>query len=222
MTRTHLRAATAVLLTAAVVLGSAGCSGSDSSDSDEAGGAPTPSATSATTEQSTDQTGTTPGPAPLALTSGGPSGSICLLPSAARDLAWFDVTWKAGADLDALRFRLTDPVGVRQRVGDTINVPPVNFGGSIAYGGSASWPERAKALDTRTTSWAEHAPMWTWSPAEGETGLVVLHLVLDEKALHSKQGASFSGIRATYRTADGAAGSVAVPAQATFRARARC
>lgn len=209
MTRTQVRAVAAGLLTTAVVLGAAACSGSDSDARDAA---PTPSTA----------TETPTGPAPLTLTSGGPSGSSCLLPYAPRDLAWFDVTWKAGTDLDSLRFRLTDPVGVREHPSGTINVPPVNYGGRIDYGGSAFWPERAKALDTRTTSWAQRGPMWTWSPAAGETGLAVLHIVLDEKALHSVQGASFSGVRATYRTADGESGSVAVRARSTFRARPTC
>ena len=216
MTRTHLRAGTAALLTAAAVLGTAGCSGDDA-DPGQAEGALSTAATATATATPTDA-----GEPPLALTSGGPSGSMCLTPAAARDLAWFDVTWKAGTDLDSLSFRLTDPVGVRQRVAGTINVPPVNYGGRIDYGGSAFWPERAKALDTRTTSWVQHAPMWTWSPSAGETGLAVLHVVLDEQALHSRAGASFSGVRARYRTVDGETGSVAVRSRATFRSRAGC
>ena len=216
MARTGLRACTASLLATTLALGAAACSGSDSDDS---GAAPTPSVTPTPTKRAT---GSPTGAAPVALTSGGPSGSSCLTRIAPRDLAWFDVTWKARTDLDSLRFRLTDPVGVGQRLAGTINVPPVNYGGRIAYGGEAFWPARAKALDTGMTSWVQHAPMWTWSPAQGETGLAVLHIVLDEKALHSRRGASFSGVRATYRTVDGETGSVAVRDRSVYRARPSC
>lgn len=145
----------------------------------------------------------------------------CLEPGAATDLAWFDVTWEATAELESVSFRLTHPVGVLQ-VGGGITVPPVNFGGRIDDGGSASWAGRAAALDNRQLSWSRRGAASAWSPTTGETGLLALHLRLDERALASRAGASFTGVAATYTTRDGATGVATVDVHDTFRSRAHC
>jgi hypothetical protein len=139
--------------------------------------------------------------------------------SAARDLAYFDVSWKSDADLESLTLRLTNPVGVKQVVADTLNVPPRNFGGRIDLGGSAAWKDRAKVLDDPALMWPRADDLWAWSPAEGESGLGVLHIRVDDRAIGTPEGASFDGVTATYRTVSGDAGSVSLRTPNTFRAQ---
>ena len=204
MERIRLRTAATVVAALTVLVGG-GCTADESSDTrgDGVDDGAVPAATGSPTASAA--------PDPVVLTGGGGSGGSCLTPRAARDLAFFDIGWKTSVALDSLRFRLVDPVGIHQRTGDTLDVPPVNFGGRIDYSGFSSWSTRAEALDTRSTSWAQHDAMWAVSPIAGESGLTVLHLQLDERALRSKKGASFSGVRATYRTRAGETGSVVVP-----------
>lgn len=158
---------------------------------------------------------------PLVLSIGGPPGSTCFTPSAARDLAWFDVTWKANTDLDSFSFELIDPVGVKQ-VGDGMIVPPVNFGGRIDFGGASSWDKRAEVLDDKFLFWSQRAPVWEWVPIEGQSGLLVLHLRLDEAVLEQPGGGGFDGVVATYRTEDGTTGTVRAEAPNAYQLRNRC
>jgi hypothetical protein len=158
---------------------------------------------------------------PLELLGGGTSHT-CLEPIAARDLAYFNIEWKANTDLDSIRFKLTNPDGVEQVARDTINVPPMNFGGRIDYGGFAVWDDRAKALDYKFLSWSQADDMLFKFAGPDETGLVVLHLKLDEKALDSPAGATFDGVTARYHTADGETGTVSIDDRNKFRAQGRC
>ena len=64
--------------------------------------------------------------------------------------------------------------------------------------------------------------MWAASPIAGESGLAVLHLQLDQRALRSKQCASFTGVRATYRTRAGETGTVVARDVNRFRASTDC
>lgn len=131
------------------------------------------------------------------------TGISCLDERAPIDLAWFDATWQAHAELEAFSFSLTNPVGVEQ-VGTPVNVPATNYGGRIDIGGSASWSGRAKVLrSTPHVSWPQRGDTAFWSPLEDQTGLLVFHLRLDPEALASPEGVSFDGVTATYRDADG-------------------
>lgn len=188
-----------------------GCAGGD----EPAPASPRPSAA-----QPTPADAQAPAVAPLILHGDGASSS-CLDADASTDLAYFDVSWKATTDLDSVRFTLIDPIGVRQ-VGAGLNVPPVNFGGRIDYGGSVPWDEHAEVLDNRWVSWPQHRSVWTWTPIEGETGLLVLHLRVDRSALNTDEGASFGGVTAYYRTSDGSKGSVSVHVPNELRRRGHC
>lgn len=206
--------ASVVAVVVAVLTSVTGCAGGDE---------PAPAGTRASTTQSATPTSVdaqATGVAPLILHGDG-SGSSCLAADASTDLAYFDVSWEATTELDSVRFTLTDPIGVRQ-VGSGLTVPPVNFGGRIDYGGSVPWADHAKVLDNRWVSWPQHRSVWTWSPIEGETGLLVLHLRVDRSALDTPQGASFDGVTASYRTSDGSKGSVSVHAPNELRRRGHC
>lgn len=131
------------------------------------------------------------------------TGISCLNASAPIDLAWFDATWKAHADLGSFSFALTNPVGVKQ-VGSPVNAPAVNFGGRIDFGGSAAWSRRAKPLlETPLVSWPQRGDTAFWSPMQDQSGLLVFHIRLDPEALASPEGASFDGVTATYSDLDG-------------------
>lgn len=103
----------------------------------------------------------------------------CMEPDASRNLAFFDVTWKANTDLNSIDFGLVNPVGVKQVAADTLNVPPKNFGGRIDYSGSASWKSRMRALNDEILMVSRAGDMWSESPIDGETGLAVMHIKFD-------------------------------------------
>ena len=215
MSRSTLPARAGVVTVILAVLATVtGCAGDDE---------PTPAGLQASTTRPA-----TPTPADAQATAVAPlilhgdgAGSSCLAADASTDLAYFDISWEATTDLDSVRFTLTDPSGVRQ-VGGGLTVPPVNFGGRIDYGGSVPWDEHAKVLDNRWVSWPQHRSVWTWSPVEGETGLLVLHLRVDRSALDTPRGASFDGVTAHYRTSDGNKGSASVHAPNELRRRGHC
>lgn len=158
---------------------------------------------------------------PLVLNMDEAPGSVCFSPAVPRDLAWFDVTWKANTDLDEFSFELIDPVGVKQ-VGGGLIVPPINFGGRIDFGGASSWDQRAKVLDDKVLFWSQRDAVWSWVPIEGQSGLLVLHLRLDDKVLEQPGGGGFDGVEATYRTADGETGTVRAEVRNAYRIGKRC
>ncbi|GAA4378054.1 hypothetical protein [Nocardioides caricicola] len=202
----NMRTAVAALTIAVL----AGCSSDDGGSS--APPAPTPTA-SVQRVDSPSQPPAEPAPLDLHLDTG---GTICFDRAATPDLAWFDVTWKANTDLDSFRFKLVNPVGVT-KVGGDINVPPMNFGGQIPFGGAATWADRAKVLDDKFLFWSQRGPVAFWSPAEDETGLLVMHLRFDQV-----DDASFDGVTATYRTADGEVGRVTARGPEIYQVRDRC
>lgn len=158
---------------------------------------------------------------PLVLNIDAGAGRTCFTPQTPRDMAWFDVTWKANEDLESFSFKLIDPVGVKLAGGGVI-VPPVNFGGRIDFGGTASWESRATVLDSRMVSWTQRSPIWSWTPIEGQTGLLVLHLRLDDAILDQPGGGGFDGVTARYRTDDGETGTVTADARNAYQYRKRC
>lgn len=176
-----------------------------SEGSEPSADAPAPATTTVTV---TETASAEPDPLEVTLDSG---GSICYSSGSVPDIAWFDVTWKANVPLDSLRFELIDPVNVRQ-VGPAVTVPPTNFGGRIDFGGATAWDDRAEVLDDKFVSWVQRGPLWTWSPIDGESGLLVLHLRM-------KGTGGFGGVTAEYRTGEGETGSVTAPATYTFRPR---
>lgn len=190
-----------------VVLAVTGCTSTDQPTAD-AGGPTASRSRPAGGQESTQQR-------PLVLH--GDGGGTCHQASVAN-LAFFDISWEATTDLDSLKFRLTNAHGVRQ-LDNSLNVPPVNFGGRIDYSGASAWDQRVQVLNNRFLLWPQHGPLWTWSPIKGETGLPVLHLRVDQRRANSDEGAGFDGVTALYRTADGARGSTAIDDPNIFRRR---
>lgn len=143
---------------------------------------------------------------PLALSTG-TGTSVACSPSGRplADLAWFDVTWKATQSLDSFSFSIVDPRGVQQ-IGGGRTVPPVNVGGSIAYGGSSTWRDRAKGFDSPQTQGSKAEGVALHRPATGETGLLALHLRIDPEVAASPKGATFAAVKATYALPDGTSG----------------
>lgn len=129
---------------------------------------------------------------------------------AITDLAWFNVTWKAKADLDEVTFRLTETTGVRV-IGAPRSVPPRNFGGRIAYGGTSTWPPSAKSgvLDTQVV-WSAREDADFLSAGKGQTGLLAFHLRFDDATLAGEQRAELGKVEAEYVTASGETGTAAV------------
>jgi hypothetical protein len=206
----------ATLLAVLAVLVVTGCSGSDGPDATP----PTVTVTAQPSESASAASMVAADP-PLELIGGGTSRT-CFGPLTARDLAYWNETWKANTDINSIKFRLVNPIGVHQLVGDTINVPPVNFGGRIDYSGFAAWDDRAEVLDDKVLVWDAADQMAFETPIEDESGLAVLHLRFDEHALASPAGATFDGVTARYRTADGETGTVSIDDQSIFRAKDRC
>ncbi len=132
------------------------------------------------------------------------------------DLAWFDVTWRANTDLDAVEFDLVDAEGMVD-VGTPVNIPPVDCGGRIDYAGDSSWAGRKRSCDTRATDVHRVEDIAILSPLEGQTGLVSFHLRFDPDVLDSKAGASVKGVNATYTMPDGTVPSTTVDVPSTWR-----
>lgn len=196
----------ALVLAAAV----AGCSSESELESwRDAGGGSTTSPSASESEPAAGSEAAT-GEEPLELTTSTVENETCVT-GPERDYAWFEVSWKALADLEEFSFEIVEPVGVRQ-VGPGIVVPPVNYGGRIDYSGSTTWSGRADIGQSREVSWIERSPVPDWVPVEGQTGLVVLHLRFDGSP------ASIDGVRATWTTGDGTTGEtvVDVPERWTF------
>ena len=209
------------VLTALLALGAcSGSSGADEPDAAPRSAAPTsepPASESAAGEPAAGETVAKPA---LALITGSVKSRSCFTREVPRDLAWFDVQWKAREDLDEFSFDLVGADGVSTK-GSGFVVPPVNFGGRIHLSGSATWEGWRKAVDSRLVTVFEADPVVFWSPAKGQTGLLVLHLVFDQEALRTG-GASFDGIKATYTTADGETGEVTVDTRQRFAAGDAC
>lgn len=158
---------------------------------------------------------------PLEL-SGGGTTEVCAGKAFPRDLAFLDVTWEAGTDLEFFELRVDAPQGLRQVVADTRTIPPRNFGGRISVSGLTAWADRDRTLRSSQLALAGGTRLSEESPIQGATGLAVLRIKLDEDALDSARGASFTGISATYRTVDGETGTVTEPSEVVFRAKGRC
>lgn len=151
-----------------------------------------------------------PDAAPLELTSDTVRDTACLGDPALPDLAWFAAQWRADVDLEELAFELVGGRGVEQ-VGAAETVPPVNYGGAIAFDGTATWAGRRELLaSVRTLRGEDVQPADEISPAAGQTGLVVLRLRFDREVLGSAEGGRIEGVRATYTTLDGVEGEVEV------------
>lgn len=218
----------ALVPAAVLLLATTACSSTDDSSAEPAD--PTTEATSgtggsATPEESGSPSSTTEAAAtadaPVELTGGGTS-EVCAGKIFPRDLAFFDVSWRAGTDLQLLEIRVDAPEGLKQVVADTRTIPPQNFGGRISVGGVTAWADRERTLRSPQLNLAGDARLSEETPIEGATGLAVLRLKLDEEALRSARGASFTGISATYVTVDGETGTVTAPSEAVFRAKGRC
>ncbi len=154
---------------------------------------------------------------PLVLSSSTVNADSCLLdPGDPVDQSWYEVTWKAHADLESFSFELVDPVGVRQ-VGQAVSVPPVNFGGRIDYSGASTWQDRAEGYDSVFTDARAAERVDFLSPLEGQTGLVAFHLRFDPDVVASRQGASVAGVKARYRLQDGTGGEAVVDVPSRWR-----
>lgn len=155
-------------------------------------------------------------PAPLEL-SMDTTGTVCFDRTATPDLAWFDLTWKANTDLDSFHFKLVDAVGVK-KVGSDLTVPPMNFGGRIDFGGASTWAGHAKALDNKFLFWSQRDQVVFTAPMKDQTGLLVMHLRFDP----ATDPASFDGVTARYRTADGDIGTVTAKGRNLYQVREHC
>lgn len=212
-----------VALLSATACSSADSSGDASADSSTGPAEPT---TAVPTGEESATSSSTPEPAgtaaaPLEL-SGGGTTEVCAGKRFPRDLAFFDVSWEAGTDLEFFEIRVDAPEGLRQVVADTLTIPPRNFGGRIAVSGMTAWAERERTLRSPQLALAGGTRLSEESPIEGATGLAVLRLKIDEDALDSASGASFGSVSATYRTVDGETGTVSEPSEVVFRAKGRC
>ncbi len=128
------------------------------------------------------------------------------------DLAWFDVTYEASRDVSSIDFTVVGADGLAQ-VGPTINLPPVNFGGTIAFGGELAWPPGDLVRDARQISWTARSRASSLSLAQGQTGLLMFHLRLDRSVLDGDRTARLGGIRATWREPDGTKGVSELPVE---------
>lgn len=208
------------------LLSATACSSADSSgdaSADSSTGPAEPTAAVPTGEESATPSSTPAGTvaAPLEL-SGGGTTEVCAGKRFPRDLAFFEVSWEAGTDLEFFEIRVDAPEGLRQVVADTLTIPPRKPGGRIAVSGMTAWAERERTLRSPQLALAGGTRLSEESPIEGATGLAVLRLKIDEDALDSASGASFGSVSATYRTVDGETGTVSEPSEVVFRAKGRC
>ncbi|MBZ5741370.1 hypothetical protein [Nocardioides mangrovi] len=206
----------AVLAAACGVLALAGCS-SDPDEPESTGASPS----SATSEASPSTSAVAEAEPALELTTGTIREHDCVEPAdRILDLAWFDVMWRAHEDLDSFHFRLVDSDGAKA-IGPGFTVPPVNFGGRIDYSGALRWDGWRRGINDRMLSTIQMGSVVFWSPIEDETGLLVLHLRFDPRALRA-DGVHIGGVEATYRTADGETGTASVDTDLRWVERDRC
>ena len=150
----------------------------------------------------------------LELTASTVSSKGCAERPRIHDWAWMDVQWRANQDLESFSFSLVDPVGV-ELVGDPITVPPVNFGGRIDESGDLDWSNRATFGDSRLIQWGSRDTTTFWTPIEGQTGILVMHLRVTGRG-------TFSGVQADYTTAAGETGAVTVDTSYDLRHAQDC
>lgn len=201
-----LTAAVCAVLTASLT---GGCSSGDATPAATA--TPTPSATADV-------------PPALELETDVVSGSACfagLRKPGRSELAWLDFTWRADADLESFEPRLIGARGVRL-VGDSWTVPPVNFGGRIAVGGQATWHGWKKAVSGPQVVVDQGGPTWSWSPIEGETGLLVLHVRVDPDVLDTPQGGGVDAVALDYVTGTGEKGTAELDINDTWYGERSC
>lgn len=204
MNRAILGALLAALITATL----SACS----SDDDDGGGSTAPTET-VTVEAEAD---------PLVLRTDNIRTTHCWDDEPPGELAWYDVQWRAGVDLEEFSFSLTGAEGVRL-VGAPKTVPPVNFGGRIDYSGTSTWePHKRLIRRANAVNGFNLDSVDFWSPLAGETGLLVMHLRFDPDALASAAGARLGGVSAAYTTADGETGEASVDTRNVFRTGKRC
>ncbi|WP_261820346.1 hypothetical protein [Nocardioides sp. OK12] len=134
------------------------------------------------------------------------------------DLAWLDVTYEVLRDVEHLDFSLVDSDGVRS-IGPAIDLPPTNFGGTIAFGGEYAWPDRAELREQRQVSWAGRNRVDFYSATEGRTGLLMFHLRFDDDVLAGERAAEIGTVRATWSGEDEPEGQVEVPVEQTISFR---
>jgi len=192
------------------------CSTGSSGERDDPAGAPPASSTPGAAPAGHPAAGTEDDV--LTLAAAGAAGTTCFT-GPVPDLAWFEVQWKAHADLDSFAFELVDPHGVRS-VGPGWIVPPVNYGGRIDYGGSTRWEGWRRAIDDRVLTPSQLDSARSWVPSADQSGLLVLHLRFDPRVT-ARSAASFTGVRATWTAADGSVGESTVAARARFRGDCR-
>jgi len=103
-------------------------------------------------------------------------GDICLTTKGSRSVAVLDTAVKANTDLDITDVTLEKSTKVSLVTKDSVNLPPMNQGGTIAYGAIVDWP-LTKETASNNVRWAARDELVGRTYAAGETGLPALHLV---------------------------------------------
>ncbi|QWC85142.1 hypothetical protein KLP28_16740 [Nocardioidaceae bacterium] len=108
------------------------------------------------------------------------------------DLGVMDFYLDAAVDIESLRMELIDPRGVRL-VGRPVLVPAVNRGGSIPYGGTVDWDDRAEVLgEQKFIEWSARQSTRFASISGGDSYLVLMRL------RPTADRVSFDGLRVDY------------------------
>lgn len=134
-----------------------------------------------------------------------------------KDVAWFEVTWRANEDLEAFEFDL-DTEGPVKQIGQALTVSPVNFGGRIDTSGEVPWgSHRAHLTKNRFLLGETLGSVDSSSPTEGETGMLVFRLRFDAEDLESRT-ARIVAVNGSYETVDGEQGEVSLSTRFSYRA----